>query len=171
MRATSSLKVPTNLRWQKKSFSTSTQKRKGVRMWCFHGSTTGHPAGCERWGSAPPAPMSIELSHIQPTHSTCDLRGETRLCAVASGELSASRSHAQRKCLTEPAHPLHAFKRSPVVFAGFLSSSPSGKVCCRHGTCCSLALPTPPSWWNPLAGVNICPSLFALQRAALEAPW
>ena len=125
----------------------------------------------------PPCPSNSLTCRDQPTHSTCDLRGETRLCAVASGELSASRSRAQQKCLAGPAHPLHAFKRSPVVFASFLSFSPSGRACCRGGTCYSLAallhpaLPTPPSWWNPLAGVNICPSLFALQRAALEASW
>lgn len=125
----------------------------------------------------PPCPSNSLTCRDQPTHNTCDLRGETRLCAVASGKPSASRSHAQRKCLVEPGHPLHVFKHSPVVFASFLLFSPSGKACCCGGTCCRLAallrpaLPTPPSWWNPLAGVNICPSFFALQRAALEASW
>lgn len=148
VRATSSLKVPTHLRWQKKSFSTSTQKGKRVRTWFFHGSTTGHPVGYEWWGSAPPASVSIELSQDplshtcrdQPTHSMRDLRGETHLCALASGKLSAPGSRVQLKCLTEPGHPLHAFKCSPVTFASFFFLfSPSGKACCRGGTCHSLA--------------------------------
>lgn len=47
----------------------------------------------------------------------------------------------QISCLTDPGHPLHAFRHSPVAFASFLFLfSPSGKACCRGGTCHSLAV-------------------------------
>lgn len=120
--------------------------------------------------------LSRPLSHTcrdQPTHSMCDLRGETPLCALASGKLSAPRSRASRTQAI-PFTPSDTAQLRLLVSSSCSAHQGRPAAVVAPATAwlfCAQPLPSPPSWWNPLAGVNICPSLFSLLRATLEASW